>query len=68
VTIDVVGGAAQNVLAQALDPNHRAVAIHVDQALGLAGLLCPGDTVSATVLNQFNSQTELESNSLGGCS
>ena len=55
------GDAAQNALAQALDPDHRAVAIHVDQASGLAGLLCPGDTVSAIVLNQFNSQAELES-------
>jgi len=47
VTADMVGDAAQNALAQALDPNHRAVAIHVDQASGLAGLLRPGDTVSA---------------------
>ena len=47
VTADMVGDAAQNALAQALDPDHRAVAIHVDQASGLAGLLRPGDTVSA---------------------
>ena len=47
VTADMVGDAAQNALAQALDPGHRAVAIHVDQASGLAGLLRPGDTVSA---------------------
>ncbi|MBN1933863.1 MAG: Flp pilus assembly protein CpaB [Anaerolineae bacterium] len=46
VTADMVGDAAQNALAQALDPGHRAVAIHVDQASGLAGLLRPGDTVS----------------------
>ncbi len=46
VTADMVGDAAQNALAQALDPDHRAVAIHVDQASGLAGLLRPGDTVS----------------------
>ena len=47
LTADMVGDAAQNALAQALDPDHRAVAIHVDQASGLAGLLRPGDTVSA---------------------
>lgn len=47
VTDDMVGDAAQNALAQALDPDHRAVAVHVDQASGLAGLLRPGDTVSA---------------------
>jgi Flp pilus assembly protein CpaB len=28
-------------------PDYRAVAVHVDQASGLAGLLRPGDTVSA---------------------
>jgi Flp pilus assembly protein CpaB len=55
------GDAAQNALAQAIDPDHRAVAIHIDQASCLAGLLRPGDTVSAIVLNQFNSQAELES-------
>jgi Flp pilus assembly protein CpaB len=47
VTNDMVGDAAQNALAQALDPDHRAVAVHVDQASGLAGLLRPGDTISA---------------------
>jgi Flp pilus assembly protein CpaB len=47
VTADMVGDAAQNAMAQALDPDHRAVAVHVDQASGLAGLLRPGDTVSA---------------------
>jgi len=47
VTADMVGDAAQNALAQALAPDHRAVAIHVDQASGLAGLLRPGDHVSA---------------------
>jgi Flp pilus assembly protein CpaB len=47
VTADMVGDAAQNALARALDPDHRAVAVHVDQASGLAGLLRPGDTVSA---------------------
>jgi hypothetical protein len=47
LTAAMIGDAAQNALAQALDPNHRAVAIHVDQASGLAGLLRPGDTVSA---------------------
>ncbi len=46
LTADMVGDAAQNALAQALDPGHRAVAVHVDQASGLAGLLRPGDTVS----------------------
>jgi hypothetical protein len=47
LSADMVGDAAQNALAQALAPGHRAVAIHVDQASGLAGLLRPGDTVSA---------------------
>ena len=47
LTAAMIGDAAQNALAQALDPNHRAVAIHVDQASGLAGLLRPGDYVSA---------------------
>ncbi len=47
VTTEMVGESAQNALAQALDPDHRAVAIHVDQASGLAGLLRPGDYVSA---------------------
>ena len=46
LTAAMIGDAAQNALAQALDPDHRAVAIHVDQASGLAGLLRPGDTVS----------------------
>ena len=35
----MVGDGAQNALVQALDPDHRPVAIHVDQASGLAGLL-----------------------------
>lgn len=47
LTANMVGDAAQNALAQALDPDHRALAIHVDQASGLAGLLRPGDSVSA---------------------
>lgn len=46
LTADMVGDEAQNALAQALDPGHRAVAIHIDQASGLAGLLRPGDMVS----------------------
>ena len=47
ITADMIGDEALNALAQALAPGHRAVAIHVDQASGLAGLLRPGDTVSA---------------------
>lgn len=50
VTADMVGDSAQNALAQALEPDHRAVAIHVDQASGLAGLLRPGDSVSAIAI------------------
>lgn len=50
VTADMVGDAAQNALAQGLDPDHRAVAVHVDRASGLAGLLRPGDTVSAIAI------------------
>lgn len=47
ITSAMVGDSAQNALAQALDPGYRAVAIDVDRASGLAGLLRPGDTVSA---------------------
>ena len=46
VTSAMVGDSAQNALAQALDPEHRAVAINVTQASGLAGLVRPGDSVS----------------------
>ena len=58
VTAHMVGDAAQNALAQALDPDHRAVAIHVDQASGLAGLLRPGDYVSVISI--------IDPSSLGG--
>ena len=50
VTAAMVGDSAQNALAQALEPDHRAVAVHVDQASGLAGLLRPGDSVSAIAI------------------
>ena len=46
VTASMVGDAAVSGVAAALPPDHRAVAIHVDQASGLAGIIRVGDRVA----------------------
>jgi len=46
ITASMVGESAQSALAQALPPDHRAVAVKVTRSQGLAGLLRPGDRVS----------------------
>jgi len=46
ITKDMVGSSAQNALASALPEDERAIAVHVDRAQGMAGLLRPGDHVS----------------------
>ena len=46
ITSDMVGSAATVGLANQLEPGHRAVAVHVNQASGLLGVLRPGDRVS----------------------
>jgi Flp pilus assembly protein CpaB len=50
ITADMVGSAATVGLANQLEPGHRAVAIHVNQASGLLGILRPGDRVSIVAI------------------
>jgi Flp pilus assembly protein CpaB len=57
LTADMVGDKAVSSIAASLPKDHRAIAIHVNQASGLAGLLRVGDTVSAIgVLDPQNIQ------------
>ncbi len=46
ITASVLGDQAQAGLPQELPPGHVGVAIHVDMASGVAGLLRPGQTVT----------------------
>ena len=46
ITGSVLGDQAQAGLPQELPPGHVAVAVHVDMASGVAGLLRPGQTVT----------------------
>jgi Flp pilus assembly protein CpaB len=50
ITADMVGSAATVGLANQLEPGHRAVAVHVNQASGLLGVLRPGDQVSIVAI------------------
>jgi Flp pilus assembly protein CpaB len=50
ITSDMVGSAATVGLANQLKPGHRAVAVHVNQASGLLGVLRPGDQVSIVAI------------------
>jgi hypothetical protein len=50
VTANMVGEAATVGVANQLEPGHRAIAIHVNQASGLMGILRPGDRVSIVAL------------------
>jgi Flp pilus assembly protein CpaB len=50
ITADMVGSAATVGLANQLEPGHRAVAVHVNQASGLLGVLRPGDRVSVVAI------------------
>lgn len=47
ITRDMVGSQAISALAAALAPGHVAVAVSVDQATGLAGIVRVGDSVGA---------------------
>jgi len=46
ITADMVGPAALSAIAASLPPDHRAVAVRVDRAGGLAGMLQNGDRVT----------------------
>ncbi len=46
ITADMIGGEALSAIAASLAPDHRAVAVRVDRAGGLAGMLQIGDWVT----------------------
>ena len=46
ITAEMVGPAALSAIAASLPPDHRAVAVRVDRAGGLAGMLQNGDRVT----------------------
>jgi len=50
ITADMLGDAATVGLANQLQPGHRAVAVHVDQASGLVGIVRPGDRVAVVAV------------------
>ena len=50
ITSDMVGGEALSAIAASLEPDHRAVAVRVDRAGGLAGMLQIGDRVTVVGL------------------
>jgi Flp pilus assembly protein CpaB len=50
ITADMLGDQATVGLANQLSPGHRAVAVHVDQASGLLGIIRPGDKVSVVAI------------------
>jgi Flp pilus assembly protein CpaB len=68
LTADMVGGEALSAIAASLEANHRAVAVRVDRAGGLAGMLQIGDRVTVVglidpaklQLRQANSPTKLQ--------
>ncbi len=47
ITADMVGSEALSAVTASLPPDHRAVAVRVDRATGLAGLIQVGDKVTA---------------------
>ena len=55
ITADMVGPAALSAIAASLAPDHRAVAVRVNRASGLAGMLQNGDRV--TVVGLIDPQT-----------
>lgn len=50
ITADMLGDQAVVGIAAQLEPGHRAVAIRVTQASGLAGIIRPGDKVSVVAI------------------
>jgi hypothetical protein len=50
ITADMLGDQATVGLANQIPPGHRAVAVHVDQASGLLGIIRPGDRVSVVAI------------------
>ncbi|MBM3957060.1 MAG: Flp pilus assembly protein CpaB [Gemmatimonadetes bacterium] len=55
ITADMVGPAALSAIAASLSPDHRAVAVRLTRASGLAGMLQNGDRV--TVVGLVDPQT-----------
>ena len=54
LTKDTVGDQASSLFASALAPDMRAVAVHVNGATGLFGIIRPGDYVSAVAVLDAN--------------
>lgn len=54
LTQDTVGDQASSLFASALAPDMRAVAVHVDGATGLFGIIRPGDYVSVVAVLDAN--------------
>ena len=50
ITADMLGDQATVGIATQLEPGHRAVGVHVNQASGLVGILRPGDHVSVVAI------------------
>lgn len=50
ITSDMLGDTATVGIAAQLTPGHRAVAVHVNQASGLVGILRPGDRVAVVAI------------------
>jgi len=50
ITADMLGDQATVGIANQLMPGHRAVAVHVNQASGLVGILRPGDRVAVVAI------------------
>jgi hypothetical protein len=50
ITADMLGDQATVGLSNQLSPGHRAVAVHVNQASGLLGILRPGDRVTVVAV------------------
>lgn len=50
ITADMLGDQATVGIANQLEAGHRAVAVHVNQASGLVGILRPGDRVAVVAI------------------
>ncbi len=50
ITADMLGDQATVGIASQLEAGHRAVAVHVNQASGLVGILRPGDRVAVVAI------------------
>lgn len=50
ITKDMLGDQAAVGISNQLRPGHRAVAVHVNQASGLVGIIRPGDRVSVVAI------------------